>query len=279
MQPTFYAVIPATVRYSKKVCDGAKLLYGEITALCNQSGYCWAEIAYFADLYDRSERTISDWIKQLSEAGFIAISFVGSKRKVAIKEAKADGEKPLKGRRKLPGGVEENFQGGRRKLPGGVEENFYPYNNTINTTSNNSLAGKPQKEKKPIQKMVAAFEEEHKKHFQKSGQWIGYVWQAKDFAALSKLYDLFGLRISKRGAAATDEKICEAWASFLETVAKKDAFTLQNSFTPARLNSNFNTIVQKLSSNGNSKQPIPDKAAKRAGAISDLIAHVAQHGI
>jgi len=68
--PNYYANIPAEVRY----CDitmGARFMYGEITALCNQKGYCWASNKYFADLYKVSTRTISSWIGELNKEKFI----------------------------------------------------------------------------------------------------------------------------------------------------------------------------------------------------------------
>ena len=64
-QRSYYAIIPAFVRYDEDLPAAAKLLYGEITALCNEKGYCWAGNKYFADLYKCEERSIRRWINIL----------------------------------------------------------------------------------------------------------------------------------------------------------------------------------------------------------------------
>lgn len=71
MQRAYYAIIPANVRYDKDLPANAKLLYGEITALCNEKGFCWASNNYFADLYGVSKVSISKWIKKLIEHGYL----------------------------------------------------------------------------------------------------------------------------------------------------------------------------------------------------------------
>ena len=73
--PNYYAVIPANVRYDKDLTPNAKLLYAEITCLCNQTGYCWSTNRYFAELYNVSNVSISKWINQLIEKGYINSTF------------------------------------------------------------------------------------------------------------------------------------------------------------------------------------------------------------
>lgn len=71
--PAYYSILPANVRYAKGLNPNAKLLYSEITALCNKDGYCWAENKHFAELYGVAEETISRWISELKKRGFIFI--------------------------------------------------------------------------------------------------------------------------------------------------------------------------------------------------------------
>lgn len=129
---SYYAVIPATVRYDNNVVPSAKLLYGEITALCNEKGYCWATNDYFSRLYSVSKRTISTWIKSLCDAGYISTEFVvdNNNHKVKMRCLK----------------VEANFDAhlmktsipSRKKVPESHEENFAE-NNTINNISSSQI--------------------------------------------------------------------------------------------------------------------------------------------
>ena len=132
IKKSYYAVIPATVRYDNNVVPSAKLLYGEITALCNEKGYCWATNDYFSKLYSVSKRTISTWIKSLCNAGYISAEFVldNSSQKVKMRCLK----------------VEANFDAhlmktsipSRKKVPAPHEENFAE-NNTINNISSSQI--------------------------------------------------------------------------------------------------------------------------------------------
>ncbi len=114
--PSYYAVIPANVRYDKDISPNAKLLYGEITSLCNDKGYCWATNSYFMNLYNVSDRTIRNLLKQLSDKKYIKIEMLNnSKRLIYIEFTRA----------------EKNFLPPRKKISGEAEKNFL-HNNKIN---------------------------------------------------------------------------------------------------------------------------------------------------
>jgi SOS-response transcriptional repressor LexA len=82
---SYYAIIPAEVRYDKDLPPNAKLLYGEITALCNKEGYCFASNEYFANLYGVSKRSITGWIAALEAKKYIRVS---PTRHIYIKHSK-----------------------------------------------------------------------------------------------------------------------------------------------------------------------------------------------
>ena len=81
----YYAVIPATVRYNKELKPAEKLLYGEITSLTNKMGYCFATNKYFADLYNVTNHTVSQWISHLEKKEYIQIDIIRNDKK-EIKE-------------------------------------------------------------------------------------------------------------------------------------------------------------------------------------------------
>jgi hypothetical protein len=121
---SYYAIIPANVRYDKNLCPNARLLYGEITALCNEKGYCWAKNEYFAELYDVHKNTISKWINQLKLYQYInvKIDFESYQREIWLNEL-------IDPQRNAEGGINEKMNTPQRN----AEKNI-TYNNTINNT-------------------------------------------------------------------------------------------------------------------------------------------------
>ena len=83
-QINYYAIIPATIRYDERLKFAERLLYGEITALCNKEGYCFASNRYFADLYRVSISTISRWISHLAEIGSIDVKIIKNEKNEVI---------------------------------------------------------------------------------------------------------------------------------------------------------------------------------------------------
>lgn len=157
LQKAYYAIIPANVRYDKDLVPNAKLLYGEITALCNEKGYCWASNQYFAELYNVSDRTIKNWISQLADKGYI-------QRSVKYIEGTKEIEQ-----RKLFIGRENNFTTSGNYVPDPrennfttpSEKNFLDNNTSINNTFNNTdiYKGKKKQKSETVKSIIAEYTE------------------------------------------------------------------------------------------------------------------------
>jgi len=76
MKKSYYAVIPAKVRYCQNLKANEKLLYGELTALANEKGFCYASNEYFSKLYSVSKTSISKWISNLETNDFIKLKMI-----------------------------------------------------------------------------------------------------------------------------------------------------------------------------------------------------------
>lgn len=123
--PSFYAIIPANIRYDDRLAPNAKLLYGEITALANKEGHCWASNDYFAKLYSVTKVSVSKWVSQLSEYGYIDTELVYK-----------EGSKEIANRyiRIVYDPIKENFN---TPIKEKFKDNTTSNNNTINNTNNN----------------------------------------------------------------------------------------------------------------------------------------------
>lgn len=72
-QQSFFTVIPATVRQDDQLSTNAKILYGDIVALANASGYCFASNQYFTETLGVTERSVTRLIAKLAERGHIRV--------------------------------------------------------------------------------------------------------------------------------------------------------------------------------------------------------------
>ena len=82
----YYGIIPANVRYDKRLSSSVKLLYSELTALANEKGYCWANNSYFVELYDVSKETVSRWVSQLEMNGYVKVQILYKENSKEIQE-------------------------------------------------------------------------------------------------------------------------------------------------------------------------------------------------
>lgn len=71
MTTSYWAVIPADVRYNDQLSQTAKLLYAEVSSLAQVDGFCWATDGYLAEKLGCSVATVTRSLRKLRELGYI----------------------------------------------------------------------------------------------------------------------------------------------------------------------------------------------------------------
>lgn len=147
--PSYFAIIPADVRYDKRLKANEKLMYGEITCLANKLGYCFSTNNYFAELYDVTPQAISGWIKNLEKCGYITCEYLHNGTE--IKERRIRIVKDTNSTNDEEGNSTKVEKGINKSLKG-YKQKFKDNNTSSNNTSNNntSKAKKPKGQHKEI---------------------------------------------------------------------------------------------------------------------------------
>ena len=202
-KPNYYGILPASVRYDKSLCMGARVLYSELTALTNKEGYCWASNEYFATLYDVSIATISSWINELKDKKHVNITL----EKYYLRKIYLSLE-PFKESFR---GVQENLKGGTRKLE---------HNNTSNSTEIKDIYTEDSDSYKLASYLFKKISERNPGHKQPNmQQWCKHI-------------DLM-LRIDKRDKCEIAEVI--AWC-------QSDSFWQNNILSTAKLREKYDQL-------------------------------------
>jgi hypothetical protein len=160
-KPSYFGILPAPVRYDKRLVPMARVFYSELTALTQVSGCCTAPNSYFAKAYEVSEATISKWVSSLAKCGHIKVQTVAKNgmtcgRKIWIANAPEQGGRVAK--EELESLAKSVFPSGQDVLPSGQP----------NTNIYTPLVGKkketfiPPTEKEVKKLMLAALEKLNK---------------------------------------------------------------------------------------------------------------------
>ena len=127
-KPSYYAIIPAEVRYDHRLKANEKLLYGEVTALCSSSGECWASNKFFAELYGVHITNVSRWVNSLVDKGYLESQLVYN-----------EGTKEIEKRILRLSSVSKNVKTPNSKnVKTSISKNAKENNTSINNTSMNN---------------------------------------------------------------------------------------------------------------------------------------------
>lgn len=167
----YIAIIPAVVRYDKELKPSEKLLFGEISALMDAKGYCWASNKYFAELYDVAIETVSRWITHLVKKGYVKSKIVYAEDGKTVLQRKLWAILPVLDEDEDP--IDEKIKGIDEKIKTPLDEKIKtPIDEKVkeNVTSNEltrvnekeNIKRKNEVFKKPTLEEIAAYIQERK---------------------------------------------------------------------------------------------------------------------
>lgn len=244
--PGYYAIIPASVRYDERICPNAKLLYGEITALTNSKGYCWATNRYFADLYKVSNTSISKWIRQLIDAGHLSTKIEFKKGSKQIDKRRLKLTTPIEQKLNTP--ITKVNDPTQQKLKTPIEQKLKENNTVLNNTINNTINSIGSAGTSAVDKSVF----NHCRNY-----WLAQVHEGWHFNAIqgTALHDIISklkASIKKSGDQVTDKKIITAFEVMMQALPEWFQDKELNV-----INSKYNEIVTQIknSKNGTTNNP------------------------
>jgi hypothetical protein len=85
--PSYYSILPASVRYDTQLTDFEKILFSELTALSTVKGYAFVSNTHLSTLYNKDIRSISRALNKLHSLGHVNIvidQINGNERRVYI---------------------------------------------------------------------------------------------------------------------------------------------------------------------------------------------------
>lgn len=127
-KPGYYAILPAGVRYDKRLAPMERILYAEITALAQKDGSCWAKNSYFCELFEASESTVRRWVSNLQKCGYILTEPVTENGKIIGRRIFLNPQ---------PSEPAQN-RADRLKMSGETAQNQAVYYRKNNTSNNNT---------------------------------------------------------------------------------------------------------------------------------------------
>lgn len=277
----YFAIIPAPVRYDGTLAPNEKLFYGELSALSNDRGYCFATNAYFAkeDRFNVSPKTVSRWVSNLRKRGYVVVVLVDeqgegvSERRIYLRGAFDWNECVEEWRGwninvegaliKLWKGVEQKSGGGYLK----IEDYNIKGNNQLNSIVNIGGDYPPQTPKRSPQLkdnfVVYEFSKKiYEQMFERvvsDGKMGGSLregfWRGKEGKNMKSLNLLIKERIEKIEKAVDLDrwkKGVEVFWSKFETM--KDGWFRDNALTPSGVLQHYDAIYLKMiNENSNGK--------------------------